>query len=54
MEREEIIKRLKKIDDCLWNIDMIDRWQPEDKEAYERLSKEKKELQKELEIIENE
>lgn len=52
--KEEIIARLEEIDDCLWSIDMIDHWQPEDSAAYDRLNLEKKELEKELEIKENE
>ena len=52
--KEEIIKRLEEIDDCIWTIDMIDHWQLEDRAAYDRLVKEKKELEKELEKIENE
>lgn len=52
--KQEIIERLEKIDDCLWSIDMVDHWQQEDREAYDNLTKERKELQKELEKIENE
>lgn len=52
--KQEIIERLEEIDDSLWNIDMVDHWQEEDKLAYDRLTKERKELTKELEKIENE
>ena len=52
--KEEIIARLEEIDDCIWTIDMIDHWQQEDRDTYDRLSKERKELKQELEKIENE
>ena len=52
--KQEIIERLEEIDDSLWNIDMVDHWQEEDKLAYDRLTKERKELTKELEKLENE
>lgn len=52
--KEEILKQLVEVNDRLFNIDMVDRWQEEDRNAYDRLTKEKQELEKELEKLENE
>lgn len=52
--KEEILNKIADINDRLFYIDMVDHWQQEDREAYESLSKEKKELELELEKIENE
>lgn len=49
--KEEILKRLKDIEESLFLIDMVDRWQEEDKNAYYRLTKEKQELEKKLEEL---
>ena len=54
MNKEEILKKIADLNDRLFMIDMIDHWQPEDREAYDNLWAEKKELEKELEKIENE
>ena len=52
-QKQEILERIVEINDILFNIDMVDVWQEEDTNAYERLSKEKQELEIELEKIEN-
>ena len=52
--KQEILERIVEINDRLFNIDMVDVWQEEDRNAYERLSKEKQELEIELEKIKNE
>lgn len=52
--REEILKRIAEINDSLFMIDMVDRWQENDNLAYDRLTKEKLELEEELEKLENE
>lgn len=52
--KDEILKRIAEINDSLFMIDMVDRWQENDNLAYERLTKEKKELEIELEKLENE
>lgn len=49
--KEGILKRLKDIEESLFLIDMVDHWQEEDRNAYDRLSKEKKELEKKLEEL---
>ena len=49
--KEEILKRIAEINDSLFMIDMVEHWQEEDSNAYERLSKEKEELEKELEKL---
>lgn len=54
MDKDELLRKITEINDRLFMIDMIDHWQQEDREAYDRLTKEKKELEKELEKIENE
>ena len=51
--KQEILERIVEINDRLFNIDMVDVWQEEDRNAYDRLSKEKQELEIELEKIEN-
>ena len=51
--KQEILERIVEINDRLFNIDMVDVWQEEDRNAYERLSKEKQELEIELEKIKN-
>lgn len=52
--KQEILERIVEINNRLFNIDMVDVWQEEDRNAYDRLSKEKQELEIELEKIENE
>lgn len=52
--KQEILERIVEINDRLFNIDMVDVWQEEDRNAYDRLSKEKQELELELEKMENE
>ncbi len=54
MNKEEILNKIVEINDKLFMIDMVDHWQDEDKLAYNKLTKEKKELEIELEKIENE
>lgn len=54
MNKEEILKKIADLNDRLFIINMVDHWQREDYEAYDRLWAEKKELEKELEKIENE
>lgn len=54
MNKEEILNKIADLNDRLFMIDMVDHWQEEDRNAYDRLSKEKKELEIELEKIENE
>ena len=49
--KEEILKRLKDIEESLFLIDMVDRWQEEDRNAYDRITKEKQELEKKLEEL---
>lgn len=52
--KEEILQRIAEINNRLFNIDMVDHWQQEDRETYDRLTKEKIELEKKLEKLENE
>lgn len=49
MKKEEIKKELKGVLERLFLIDMVDRWTNEDKEAYDRLSTRRKELEEMLE-----
>lgn len=53
-QKEEILKKMEEVNDRIFSIDMIDVWQEEDRNAFDRLLKEKQELEKELEKIENE
>lgn len=52
--KEEILKKLDDIENHIFMIDMIDHWQSEDEAAWDKLHKQKKELEEELERIENE
>lgn len=52
--KQEILERIAEINNRLFNIDMVDVWQENDRNAYDRLLKEKQELEIELEKIENE
>lgn len=52
--KEEILQRIAEINNRLFNIDMVDVWQENDRNAYDRLLKEKQELELELEKVENE
>lgn len=49
--KEEILKRINEINDSLFMIDMVDRWQESDKISYDKLTKEKIELEKKLEEL---
>lgn len=51
--KEEILQRIAEINNRLFNIDMVDVWQENDRNAYDRLLKEKQELELELEKMEN-
>jgi len=54
MKKDEIQKQLNDLEERLFIINMVDHWQREDYEAYDRLFAEKKKLEEELEKIENE
>ena len=51
--KQEILERIAEINNRLFNIDMVDVWQENDRNAYDRLLKEKQELELELEKVEN-
>lgn len=51
--KQEILEKIAEINNRLFNIDMVDVWQENDRNAYDRLLKEKQELELELEKIEN-
>lgn len=40
MNKEEIEKKIEDLEDKLFLIDMIDRWEEKDREAYSKYSKE--------------
>ena len=52
--KQEILEKIAEINNKLFNIDMVDVWQENDRNAYDRLLKEKQELENELEKLENE
>ena len=52
--KEEITKRLEEIEKHLFSLDMIDHWEEDIKEEYNRLLEERLNLYDEMEKIENE
>ena len=50
---DKIRKRLQEIDDNIWIIDMIDRWDEESSKRFEELKEEKKKLLLEMEELKN-
>lgn len=49
--KQEIEQRIELLEQRLFLIDMVDRWDEEDKQLYKRLSEEIKELKKQLENL---
>lgn len=49
MEKEKIKQELRDVLERLFLIDMVDKWTDADREAYERLSKRRNELEAQLE-----
>lgn len=52
--KEELERKLYEIQEHLFIIDMVDRWQKEELDAWNFWQKEKAETEKKLEEIENE
>ena len=54
MKKNEILKKIADINETLFLIDMVDHWQDNESKTWDELMKQKLELEKELEKIENE
>lgn len=48
LKGETPLEKLADVNDRLFMIDMVDRWQEEDRKAYDSLTKLKKELENEI------
>lgn len=48
MNREEILKELDRVEESLFYVNMVDRWQDEDRRAYDTYTKKIKELKEML------
>ena len=48
MNREEILKEIEKYEESLFYVNMVDRWQDEDRRAYDYYTKKIKELKEKL------
>lgn len=48
MEREELLKKIDKLETILFYIDMKDHWEEEDRKSYSQKSKELREAKEEL------
>lgn len=52
--KEDILKELQEVEEHIFLIDMVDRWQDGEAKVWEELNQKKQKLKEELEIIENE
>ena len=54
MNKEELLQQITNLNNKLFSLDMIDHWDNDIKEEYNKLYEEKLKLYEELEKIENE